>query len=103
MYAGDNAPETLAAVILKEPSFDHLPAGTPAPVRRLLRRCLEKDPKRRLRDIGEARFALEEPETATEAPTETTPPQLAPNPRRRILPWLIAGATIQRVHQNGRH
>src|SRR5213078_4148445 len=43
LYSGEAAPETLAAVILSDPSFDALPAGTPAAIRRLLRRCLEKD------------------------------------------------------------
>jgi serine/threonine-protein kinase len=60
MYDGETVSETLAAVIKDAPDLRHLPQGIPAAVRRMLERCLEKDPRRRLRDIGEARFALEE-------------------------------------------
>ena len=68
-YRGDTAAETLAAVLKEELDWSRLPAETPRPVRRLLRRCLEKDPKRRLRDIGEARVMLEEAESPEEAVT----------------------------------
>src|SRR5262249_20122255 len=56
MFQGEDAAETLAAVIHKQPQLERVPTK----VRKLLRRCLEKDPKQRLRDIGEARFLLEE-------------------------------------------
>ena len=56
--AGDIS-TTLAAVIMKEPDLAAVPPDTPPSIRRLLRRCLEKDPKRRLRDIGDARLELE--------------------------------------------
>jgi serine/threonine-protein kinase len=51
LFQGDDAAETLAAVIHKQPNLERVPAR----VRKLLRRCLEKDPKKRLRDIGDAR------------------------------------------------
>ena len=90
-YTGDTAAETLAAVLKEEVNWNKLPADTPRFVRRLLRRCLEKDPKRRLRDIGEARLMLEEPETEETAPPPTASPA-APLPARRAwLPWAIAG------------
>jgi serine/threonine-protein kinase len=57
MFQGDDAAETLAAVIHKQPELERVPPQ----VRRLLGRCLEKDPKQRLRDIGEARHLLEQP------------------------------------------
>ena len=50
--------EAIAAVLTREPDLDTLPAGTSPPVRFLLRRCLVKEPKNRLRDIGEARLAI---------------------------------------------
>ena len=59
-FKGDNVPDTLAAVLGHEVDWSALPASTPAPVRRLIARCLERDVKRRLRDIGEARVALDE-------------------------------------------
>jgi eukaryotic-like serine/threonine-protein kinase len=59
MYAGETVSEILAAVIMKPPDLSMLPASMPAVVRRLIERCLDRDPKTRLRDIGEARIALE--------------------------------------------
>src|SRR5712691_849827 len=56
LFAGATASDVLAQVLTKEPDLSR----TPVKVRRLLRRCLEKDPKQRLRDIGEWRFLLEE-------------------------------------------
>src|SRR5262249_54159060 len=57
-FAGDDASMTLAAVMLKDPDWSALPATTPAAVTGCLRRCLEKDPRNRLRDIGDVRLAL---------------------------------------------
>ncbi len=59
-FAGETTTETIAAVLEREPDWAAIPASTPEPVRRLLRRTLEKDPVRRLRDIGEARVQLDE-------------------------------------------
>ena len=61
LFAGETVSDVLAAVLTREPDWRALPAATPASVRRLLERCLERDPKRRLRDIGEARLALSAP------------------------------------------
>ncbi|HEY2019455.1 MAG TPA: serine/threonine-protein kinase, partial [Bryobacteraceae bacterium] len=60
MFTGETVAEVLASVIKDEPDFSRLPEGTPTVVVRLLRRCLDRDPRRRLRDIGEARLVLEE-------------------------------------------
>jgi serine/threonine-protein kinase len=57
LFKGDDPAETLAQVLAKEPGLE----GVPARVRKLLRRCLEKDRKQRLRDIGDARDLLEQP------------------------------------------
>jgi serine/threonine-protein kinase len=59
-FDGDDITDTIVAIVSKEPDWSALPAGTPSTVRSLLRRCLDKDAKRRLRDIGEARLALDE-------------------------------------------
>jgi len=66
-FRGEDTAETIGAVIHQAPDWSRLPASTPPIVRRLLERCLEKDARRRLRDIGEARIALEEP-TGPNAP-----------------------------------
>jgi serine/threonine protein kinase/Tfp pilus assembly protein PilF len=58
-FAGATVSDALTAVVEREPAWELLRAETPANIVRLLRRCLTKDPKLRLRDIGEARIALE--------------------------------------------
>jgi len=58
-FKGDTVSDTIAAILRAEPEWDALPAATPAHVRLLLGRCLEKEPKRRLRDIGDARLELD--------------------------------------------
>ncbi len=57
-FPGETFSDTIAAILEREPKWSALPEQTPAGIRRLLHRCLEKDPKRRLRDIGEARIEL---------------------------------------------
>jgi len=59
-FSGETASDTIAAILEHEPQWDRLSDATPAAVRHLLRRCLEKDPKRRLRDIGDARMEIED-------------------------------------------
>ena len=59
-FPGETSSDTIAAILEREPDWSALPATTPFGVRRLLQRCLEKDPKRRLRDIADARRDLEE-------------------------------------------
>ena len=59
-FAGEDLSDTLAAVLRSDVDSDALPAATPFLVCRLIRRCLEKEPKRRLRDIGDARIELED-------------------------------------------
>ena len=74
-FAGDDVTDTIVSVVSKEPDWAALPASTSASVKALLRRCLDKDPRRRLRDIGEARLALEgafdveTPQAGAPAPT----------------------------------
>ena len=69
-FEGETESDTLAAVLRAGIEWDRLPANTPLRVRRLLERCLERDPKRRLRDIGDAWIELER--TDEPAPVEKT-------------------------------
>ena len=62
-FPGDTLSDTVAAILKGEPDWRALPETTPAVIQRLLRRCLEKDPSQRLRDIGDARFDLAEGQT----------------------------------------
>jgi hypothetical protein len=70
LFDGETVSDVLAAVLTREPNFGALPASTPPAVRQLVRRCLDRDPRHRLRDIGEARVLLEAPGTG---PPVTTP------------------------------
>ena len=57
LYAGETTSEILARVIEREPDLNQLPASMPGPIRELMRPCLTKNPRQRLRDIGEANCA----------------------------------------------
>ena len=59
-FAGGTVPDTIAAILEREPDWSRVPASTPATIQRLLHRCLQKDAKRRLRDIGDARMELDD-------------------------------------------
>jgi len=68
-FEGQTLSDILAAILKHEPDISALPQGTPPKIRDLLRRCLQKDSQRRLRDIGDARIEIEEL-SATPATTE---------------------------------
>jgi Tol biopolymer transport system component len=72
MFLGETVTDTLAAVVLSEPKLTDVPSQ----VQRLLKRCLEKDPQKRLRDIGDAMALLEE------APAQMPAPAVAPSQSR---------------------
>ena len=91
VYTGETISEVLASVIKEEPDWDSLPEDTPAAVRKLLRRSLQKDPRQRLQAIGEARIALAEYEADSAASVLMTGPVAAPQPAwQRVLPWAVA-------------
>jgi len=89
-FDGDDVTETLAAVVKSEPPWGTLPPATPPSVRRLLERCLRKDPARRLRDIADAKLDIEEALSESAAPVSTdTPQHRSARTRER---WLWASA-----------
>jgi serine/threonine protein kinase len=59
-FSGETLSDVIVAVLEREPEWAKLPASTPLAVTQLLRRCFEKDQRRRLRDIGDARLAIED-------------------------------------------
>jgi Tol biopolymer transport system component len=67
VFAGEDVAETIGAIIHKEPAWEALPADTPAHVTKMLRRCLQKDPRKRLPHIGVARIDLDEAASDTSA------------------------------------
>jgi serine/threonine protein kinase len=101
-FAGDTITDIIAAVVTREPDWTAVPATTPGSIRRLLARCLEKDPKRRLRDIGDARLEFEEMSArgSVEAPTGDRISGPTPDSgatRIHKLPWTLAGVALAAV------
>ena len=96
LFAGETVGDVLAAVLTKEPEWDALPAGTPPAVRALLRRCLDRDPRGRLRDIGEARVVLGAARIEAASPTAAAGMvrSAAYSPRAAILAAFAAGAVL---------
>jgi len=96
-FGGDTASDSLAAVLERNPDMTILPVETPEGVRTLLRHCLEKDAKRRLRDIADARLAIDD--AVNRPPLEGPRPSArAVDPRfaaiRTALIWFLAGLGI---------
>lgn len=94
-FCGETVTDTLADVIKIEPQWSELPSPTPPHIRVLLRRCLQKNPRQRLRDIGDARISLEE--VLSGSPESFTAAGLIFPVGRRVLPWIVgtlAGALL---------
>jgi serine/threonine protein kinase len=92
-FPGETVSDSLAAILRAEPEWEALPPETPAAVQRLLRRCLQKDPKRRLHDIADARLDLEEALSAPAGSAAET--AVSPRPKRTApLLWAVGGALL---------
>jgi serine/threonine-protein kinase len=89
LFEGETVSDTLAAVLKTAPDWTQLPRETPPSVSRLLERCLERDPRRRLQAIGEARIALTDG-LARDTSVVATPAA----PKRAVLPWLVAAGAL---------
>jgi eukaryotic-like serine/threonine-protein kinase len=91
IFEGETVTETLAKVIEREPEWDKLPANTPPSLRKLLQRCLVKNPKNRLQAIGDARVVLQE---LIDKPEEAEGPTTALSTSypvwKKVLPWAVA-------------
>ena len=77
LFRGEDLTETLAAVVMKEPDL----SAAPRELRPLLKRCLEKDPRKRLRDVGDFLYLIDEPSS----PVRESP---------RLLPWVVAAGLL---------
>ncbi len=91
-FHGETVSDTLAAVIRAEPNWAALPAETPSAVRNLLRLCLEKDSKRRLRDIGDAWLVLDQGLAADSKDAVSTAPSVTSPSRLHLL--LLSGLVL---------
>ena len=93
-FDGETHTDRIAAVLSRDPDWSALPLQTPLRIRDLLRRCLQRDPQRRLRHIGDARIEIEE---ALAEPAGSAVSAVVPGPMRlprwrRVLPWGVAAA-----------
>ena len=102
-FPGEGVSDTLAHVLMKEPDWNALPADTPALIRRLLRRCVEKDRKQRLDSATAARLEIDEARADPSADTparEPAPTRVAREAqpfrlkRRERVAWFVAVASI---------
>ena len=93
LFAADTVTDTLAGVLKSEIDLSRLPAETPPVVRRLLERCLARDPRKRLRDIGEARIVLEDPLVSAE-PLPSGSSVVRTRPRLSMLALLALAAVV---------
>ena len=84
LFQGEDLTETIAAVVKSEPDVN----AAPPQLRRLLRKCLEKDPRKRLRDIGDMWELLD---------AEPTPVAVTPTRRQLLVPWAVAGMLLAAV------
>ena len=92
-FGGETVTDMLAAIVKEEASWQALPPATPPSLRRLLAQCLIKDPRQRLRDIGDARIALERMVAGAaddQAPAAVAPPSV--HVRRPFIAALALGA-----------
>ena len=94
-FGGETISETLASVLRDEIGHTALPEATPPSVRQLLRRCLDRDRRTRLRDIGEARIALSPAGLASEASLRRNEGSVVgPSERSGRLAWGVAGVAL---------
>jgi Tol biopolymer transport system component/tRNA A-37 threonylcarbamoyl transferase component Bud32 len=102
VFLRDTIADTLAAVLEGSPDWDALPAATPESIVRLLPRCLEKDPRRRLRDIGDTRIEIEEAAAVLASPAgsesgriRATRDRVSAAPRRaHFARWAAAAVSL---------
>jgi serine/threonine protein kinase/dipeptidyl aminopeptidase/acylaminoacyl peptidase len=97
-FATGTVSDIIVAILGREPDWTLLPRNTPARIHWLLRRCLEKDPKRRLHDIADARIELDEalmnPADSGALNVATVTPGGARVGKRELIAWALAGASL---------
>jgi serine/threonine-protein kinase len=104
-FRGETVSDTISLILTKEPDWSRLPKETPAALAALLKRCLVKDPRRRLRDVGEARLALEEFRRAAGGRGALMARQRSAGGAAALAPAVsspVAGRRSSRIHRGGR-
>jgi serine/threonine protein kinase/Tol biopolymer transport system component len=116
VFGGETVSDALASIIKDTPNWNPLPKATPKPIRDLLQRCLQKDPRQRLQSIGEARITIDEVlsgSAQSAASNEVQAPvsiRASQQPWQRFLPWAVAAVfgaalvvTLYLLVQSSRH
>ena len=96
-FPGETVSDTIGAILNREPDWTQLPPGLPPSVMTLLRRCLEKDAKKRKRDIGDARAEIDDAlarPSADRAAGDASKASTAVVRRHSVIPWLVAAAGL---------
>ena len=102
IFEGETVSDTIARILEREPEWAALPAQTPPKIRELLRRCLEKDVRKRQRDIGDARIELEEALAARSSTSRIAVSDMpSAKPRARWPVWLAAAALLLAIGAAG--
>jgi len=95
LFEGETVTDVLASVLKEQPDLGALPATTPPVLRRLIGRCLEREPRNRLQWIGDARLDLVEVTTAQAEPAEVAAPANIRRSRlREFMAWAVAATAI---------
>ncbi len=92
-FDGETTSDIVARILEREPDEGALPEQTPPAIRRLVRRCLEKDRSRRLRDIGDAVLELNSVEDARESHV-SSPTRPWQGKRGRVVAWIVPAVTV---------
>jgi len=93
-FSGDDVSDVIASVLAREPDLAAVPAAAPPSIRRLLRRCLQKDRHERLRDIGDARLEISDALARVDTELVVVTPQRADRRGRERLIWIAALAAL---------
>ena len=96
-FPGETVSDTIGAILNREPDWNQLPRDLPPSVLTLLRRCLEKDAKKRKRDIGDARAEIDDAlarPSADRAAGDASKASTAVVRRHSVVPWLVAAAGL---------
>ena len=91
-FDGETVSDTIARILEREPDWTLLPADTPESIRRLLRRCLAKDPKQRLRDVADVRIEIDSANEPLGGDSARAMPPVRQNVRPAWLPWTATAA-----------
>ena len=93
-FTGDTISDTLASVLKEHPDMEKLPDDTPPAIRRLIERCLDKNPRQRLRDIGEARILIDQVIRGEHDDTTAAAPRQTQSKTKTVIPYGIMAALV---------